>query len=919
MNRTRRARPETGSGQEETMIARSTIYMVLRSTVVLSVAGAVVNAGAAAFESAWPAGLTRTWVGPEYYADRLQDWRIQDGRLECVEASGGRPMRAVHLLVAALDDKPGHLTMSVRTGPIEPGPRTAESWSGFLIGAGGKEIDYRLTALVHHRPARDGGLVAAVDGTGRVVFRDNERHMPGGNIWSMATKLQPGELDEIPATAREGAGFGEEPLEEVELRLAAKPTDSDYMLILSAHDPADGSVISRATLEHVAPQLVDGGVALVSHLGPTDSRLGHWFRDWRVVGTKLVAHPERTFGPILCSQYTLSRGTLKLTAQMPPLGDSDTQTAQLQVRSSDDEEWRTVAESRLVQPGYTIPFRVENWDADRDMPFRIVYELRIGPEKTRTHYWSGTIRREPSDKPRFVVAAFTGNKHFTGALQWNHNAIWFPHNELVAAVKHHDPDLLFFSGDQVYEGDLTGAQREPPEKAMLDYLDKWYRWCWAFRELTRDRPCITIPDDHDVYHGNLWGAGGRHAKHIDDGGYIMPPEFVNMVERTQTSHLPDPYDPTPVAQGIGVYYTRVDYGGVSFVVLEDRKFKSSATVTVPEGKVINGWFHNPDFDPATQADMPGAVLLGERQLRFLRDWATDWSGGVWMKVALSQTLFANVATLPKAAEDDGVVPGLERLAPDDYPPDDKLAADTDSDGWPQTGRNKALREFRRGFALHIAGDQHLGSFVHYGVEDWDDAGFALCVPSIANTWPRRWYPPHPGQNHQEGMPRYTGQYRDGFGNHINVYAVSNPVISGREPARLYDRAPGYGIVRFDRQSRDIIVECWPRWVDPSRPDARQYPGWPVTVHQLDNYGRQATAYLPEIQVSGLTDPVIRVIDEADGEIVYALRIAGNVFRPKVFRPGTYAIEAGEPGTPRWKTMRSIDASTQPQPTLTVEF
>ena len=35
----------------------------------------------------------------------------------------------------------------------------------------------------------------------------------------------------------------------------------------------------------------------------------------------------------------------------------------------------------------------------------------------------------------------------------------------------------------------------------------------------------------------------------------------------------------------------------------------------------------------------------------------------------------------------------------------KLAADCDSNGWPQSGRNRALREMRKGFALHLAGDQ----------------------------------------------------------------------------------------------------------------------------------------------------------------------------------------------------------------------
>jgi len=882
--------------------------------VIIGVSGC-----AAQFRSAWPTGVERTWVGPEYYANRLQDWRINDGRLECLESSEDKPMRVVHLLTASLHDKPGDLVMSVRTGPIEPDSEpSAESWSGFLIGAGGQHVDYRLTAFVHHRPAKDGGLVAAIDGTGRVAFRDNERGVQGGDIWTIAAKLDPKELAEIPATSRTDAGPSEKRIAELELCLVAKPTGDDYTLTLSAHDPADESRISQATLTHVDPQLVEGGVALVSHRGPIGGKLGHWFRDWTISGSKLALHPERTFGPILCTQYALSRGTLKMTTQMPPLGEQDTQTAKLHLRNADGQ-WQTVATSRLVAHSCTIPFRVDNWDAACDRHYRIAYDLRTGKDATQTYYWHGIIRKEPTDNGEFVVAAFTGNKHYSGGLQWNHRGIWFPHRELVAAIKHHNPDLLFFSGDQIYEGDLTGAQREPLDKALLDYHDKWRRWCWAFRDLARDRPCICIPDDHDVYHGNLWGAGGRHAEQLDDGGYCMPPEFVNMVERTQTSHLPDPYDPTPVAQGIGVYYTSLDYAGLSFAVIEDRKFKSSPTVMIPEGQVVNGWFQNVDFDSATQADVPDAVLLGERQLKFLRDWATDWSGGTWMKVLLSQTIFANVATLPESSTSDDVVPDLARLAPDEYPPDDKRVADADSNGWPQSGRNKALREMRRAFALHIAGDQHLGSFIHYGVDDWDDAGFALCVPSIANAFPRRWYPPLPGRNHKEGMPRYTGQYRDGFGNHVNVYAVSNPVIAGQEPAGLYDKAPGYGIVRFRRKSRDIVIECWPRWSDPSKPDAKQYPGWPVTINQLDNYGRQASGHLPTIQVVGMTDPVIRVIDQSNGEIVYALRVHGRSFRPRVFRPGRYTVEVGEPGTERWQRLEDLAAAPPEQPAIQVKF
>jgi len=380
------------------------------------------------------------------------------------------------------------------------------------------------------------------------------------------------------------------------------------------------------------------------------------------------------------------------------------------------------------------------------------------------------------------------------------------------------------------------------------------------------------------------------------------------VQRTQTSHLPDPYDPTPVKQGIGVYYCHLNYAGISFAIVEDRKFKSAPKKLLPKAKVQNGWAQNPNFNAKKEADVPGAVLLGERQLKFLRHWAADWSHHTWMKVVLSQTIFANVATLPKEKmSSDENVPKLRILPFGQYPPDDMPVADMDSDGWPQTGRNKALREMRRAFALHIAGDQHLGSTIQYGIDDWHDAGFAFCVPAISNVWPRRWFPSTPGKNRQPGAPNYTGDFEDGFGNKITVYAVSNPVFTGRKPSRLYDRAPGYGIVRFDRNTRDITIECWPRLSDPTKTEDGQYFGWPIRINQLDNYARKARAYLPTLQIEGLQDPVLHVIDEKRNEIVYSLRIKGDTFAPKVFGVGTYTIKVEDPDARKVKVLKGIKA------------
>ncbi len=136
----------------------------------------------------------------------------------------------------------------------------------------------------------------------------------------------------------------------------------------------------------------------------------------------------------------------------------------------------------------------------------------------------------------------------------------------------------------------------------------------------------------------------------------MPASWVRMVERTQTSHLPDPYDPTPVKQGIGVYYTSMLYGGISFAILEDRKFKTGPADTISE-----------------------LSLLGDRQLNFLEHWTADWEGA-YMKVVLHQSPFATINSRGELSEDK------------------------DSHGWPSSERDKAIAVLRKGYAFMIAGN-----------------------------------------------------------------------------------------------------------------------------------------------------------------------------------------------------------------------
>jgi hypothetical protein len=118
------------------------------------------------------------------------------------------------------------------------------------------------------------------------------------------------------------------------------------------------------------------------------------------------------------------------------------------------------------------------------------------------------------------------------------------------------------------------------------------------------------------------------------------------------------------------------------------------------------------------------------------------------------------------------------------------------------------------------------------------------------------------------------------------------MLAYANPAEGNNQATGHGLVRFKKSTRQITMECWPRFVDVTNSGAKQFAGWPLTIRQEDNYGRRALAWLPELVIQGQTDPVVQVIDEQNGEVVYTIRIKGTRFRPKVFREGMYTLKVG---------------------------
>jgi alkaline phosphatase D len=735
-------------------------------------------------------GIQRTWLGREFWANRLQDWRLNDGWLECLAGEAGDQVRTVALLSLAMIPPAKGGSLSVKARVLEVGGRGG--FFGILLGAGGGWLDWRAAALVQKASGQGGGFMCVMESNGQLRFREHT---------SEETPLMYAPLAGEEASKSEPLRQGDE----VELILSIETRGEEFDVTLAAM--RKDKVIASAVRRGVKDTELAGGISLVSSpLTGAGAKMRAAFSDLRFSGEKFEESGHEA-GPVLGTMYSINGKVLKLSAQFMPIGERDLQEALLEYRQG-EANWRLGGIAK-IGPGYSAQFRLDDWDSSRSFQYRVIY----GDQR-----YAGTIVSDPVNEPALRIGHLSCTMAAARSLDGGGGAkpelpraqflgrytkknLYFPFEELVKRVAEHKPHLLVFAGDQFYEGSPT--RRDNSDAPTLDYLYKWYLWVWAFSELTRNTPAIVQTDDHDVYQGNLWGNGGRRAPDSlvmrdgqaismpdqNRGGYRCTPQWVNLVQRTQCGHNPDPFDPKPVQQGIEVYYSAFKFGGVSFAILEDRKFK-----TAP----IQG----------EDLDVHEAELLGERQEKFLQDWGKDWDG-VATKICLTQTLFACVQTSPTG----------------------RPMLDWDSNGHPKLQRDRAIELLKKAEAIVLAGDQHLASVVWHGLENFTDGVLQYTGPAGASSW-QRWF--EPARDLPNARGKHTGDFADAFGNKVRVLAVANPKVTFAEYRQVHKgrgqglgdrslKSEGYGIITVDKQKKEFLIECW-KW-----DKKEQFEGWPVRI------------------------------------------------------------------------------------------
>lgn len=735
-------------------------------------------------------GVEQTWLGEAFWANRLQDWKLSNGWIECVRAEATYEVRTVSLLTRSLMPQSAGARLRMVLENVSGG----NGFGGVLIGIGQGELDYRKCALVQRVAGPGGGVLLTVDETG----------MPSVRRFDDAAS--PLAYDEITPSERSGAAVVGSVSGAVELDCLFSAVGADeYDLLLTSSRVETGEILGSVIVSGLSARQIAGGMSLVS--SSTDDPVGaRWaFTEIEMAGGDIERHDDRAIGPVLGCLHSLNRSTLKMTVQCFPVSLETPRILRMDYRVSEADPW-TPGPQAGIGDGFAALLRKDDWDSAQTWQYRIVDISR-----TAETLFSGEIRKDPGTSKNLKIALHScllptarslDTPEYGPSLPEEYDAprysadnLLFPHAELVTHCDAHTPDLYVFLGDQYYETYPTRHTRGDPD-VKLDTLYRWYLWLWTFKDALAHTPCILLADDHDILQGNLWGQAGEDSElpREEDGGFKWSPDMVKMVYRIQCGHNPDSYDPEPIRFGIPVIFGDFVYGGVSFAFVEDRKFKSA-----------------PDYE--TPPLETTGILLGERQEAFLKAWKSRDAD--LPKICLTASIWGSPQT------DENLEPLL----------------DYDANGYPPDGRTQAVKLLRDANAIALAGDQHLGMVARQGVDSFEDGPVFFAGPAGAAFW-QRWFEGAGALDNQRGDDPNTGNFVDTFGNPMRVLAVANPKLSHAEfqdgktgwGKSMHDhrlKSEGYGIVCVDHAAQEYVFECWPWQTAPS--SGEQFPGWPVNV------------------------------------------------------------------------------------------
>ena len=118
----------------------------------------------------------RVWIGPDFWANRLHDWQLREGRIECIADRSRLGMRTLSLLTHDVaGERGGTLDIELSCGLVNSDPSRVsdDAAVGVFLGVG-PDMDPRSRALIHGATGNGSGYFIGVAADGSLVLRDHQ-------------------------------------------------------------------------------------------------------------------------------------------------------------------------------------------------------------------------------------------------------------------------------------------------------------------------------------------------------------------------------------------------------------------------------------------------------------------------------------------------------------------------------------------------------------------------------------------------------------------------------------------------------------------------------------------------------------------------------------------------------------------------
>lgn len=411
------------------------------------------------FESKWHLVDQRIWIGKDYWANRMSDWEIIDGKLVCINENPKKTYRTLHWLSGRLNSSGEKFISELEINYFsEPDNTSKKASAGLFISGVGEGMDYR-DVVTHRGEGLEGNLGIYIG-----VSKNSELFVKKFSKDSIRTLKK----NKIERPLPRSFYF--------QISITSSEENSANLTVNVFGDQTKSKSLANIQM-NTHSDLLSGNVAIVSHPGASgETAQLYEFSDWKMYGDRIHLYPERTYGPIVSSRYYFEQDSCFLISNLMPTAKREVSNTILQLNQRG--EWLTVDTADIVFPGLVSQHKFQFLNKDGEVPYRVAYKSL---EDNKISFDYGIIKRPLPEKELNLLAIIGSPSYPKYIVKQRFGKL----ENILADMK--EPDYLLVDE---YFGDYFQGTSISFDNLYYNYSYQWYQWCWSFRELTSSVPSL---------------------------------------------------------------------------------------------------------------------------------------------------------------------------------------------------------------------------------------------------------------------------------------------------------------------------------------------------------------------------------------------------------------------------------------------